>query len=88
MVDTVGGVGPLGGAPGSSRIRPVEPKETRAADSVEVSGDVQRLSQIPGIRLDKVLAIRKAIADGTYDTPEKLNIALDSAIDEAFREKS
>lgn len=35
-----------------------------------------------GIRVDKVAAIRRAIADGSYETPEKLDQALNRMLDE------
>jgi len=35
-----------------------------------------------GGRSDKVMAIRRAIADGTYETPEKLEIMLDRLIED------
>ena len=31
--------------------------------------------------MDKVAAIKAAIADGSYDTPEKLDIALDRLLE-------
>lgn len=33
------------------------------------------------IRTERVAAIRQAIADGTYESPEKLSIALDRMLD-------
>ena len=33
------------------------------------------------VRFDRINAIRAAIADGSYDTPEKLDIALDRLLD-------
>ncbi len=33
------------------------------------------------IRAEKVAAIRQAIADGVYETPEKLSVALDKMLD-------
>lgn len=83
MVDHVGGVGPLGGASDKMRVRKTTRQEVQPKDSVQVSAELQRLSAIPGIRLDKVMATRKAIAEGTYETPEKLDAALDAAIDDA-----
>ena len=41
-----------------------------------------RLAEIPDIRADKVAAARAAIADGTYETPEKLDVALSRLLDE------
>ncbi|MEL6894557.1 MAG: flagellar biosynthesis anti-sigma factor FlgM [Planctomycetota bacterium] len=34
------------------------------------------------IRVDRVAEIRRAIADGSYDTPEKLDAALDRFLDQ------
>lgn len=34
------------------------------------------------IRIDKVAQIRRQIADGSYDTPEKLDAALDKFLDQ------
>ncbi len=35
-----------------------------------------------GIRTEKVAALRRAIAEGSYDTPERLSAALDRMLDE------
>ena len=35
---------------------------------------------VTGIRIDLVQRVRREIADGTYDTPEKLAMALDAMI--------
>jgi negative regulator of flagellin synthesis FlgM len=51
-------------------------------DSVTLSIDAVRSAEAASdIRFDKVNAIRAAIADGSYDTPEKLDIALDRLLD-------
>lgn len=51
-------------------------------DAVALSVDAVRAADAAGdIRLDRVNAIRAAIADGSYDTPEKLDIALDRLLD-------
>ena len=34
-----------------------------------------------GIRFDRVAELRRQIADGTYDTPEKMDAALDRMLD-------
>lgn len=54
-------------------------------DHVEISPLGQMLdgiSQLPDIRHEKVEEIRRQIASGTYETPEKLEMALDRLIDE------
>lgn len=38
-------------------------------------------SEVTGIRSEKVAAIKQAIADGSYETPEKLSMALDKMLD-------
>jgi len=51
-------------------------------DSVTLSVDAVRSAESTAdIRFDRVQAIRAAIADGSYDTPEKLDIALDRLLD-------
>ena len=39
-------------------------------------------SRLPEIRHEKVQEIRRQIAAGTYETPEKLDSALDRLLDE------
>lgn len=55
-----------------------------AADSVEISSEVVNLRGIEGIRLEKVLSIRQQVSAGTYFSAEKLDKALDNAIDQLF----
>jgi len=87
MVDHVGGVNPLGGADHAQRMKKAYQADAlpgRGEDGVRISAELQRLKQIEGIRLDKVLAVRKALENGTFVTDEKLDAALDRAIDDAF----
>jgi negative regulator of flagellin synthesis FlgM len=54
-------------------------------DQLDISAAGQladRLSEIPDIRHDKVNALRAAIAGGSYETDDKLNVALDRLLDE------
>ena len=54
-------------------------------DTLDISAAGQladRMSEIPDIRQDKVNALRSAIAQGTYETDEKLGVALDRLLDE------
>lgn len=59
----------------------------RPSDSVQFSSQAQLLSklqELPETRKDLVDRIRAEIKAGTYDTDEKLNAALDGAIDDAL----
>lgn len=67
----------------SSDVRPgAAPTET---DQVDISAAAQmagKVSDIPDIRQDRVAAIKAAIADGTYETQDKLDTAVDRLLDE------
>ena len=57
----------------------------RAGDRVELSEHARlldRLRHLPEARTELVEAVKKAIDDGTYDTPQKLEIALDRFIED------
>jgi negative regulator of flagellin synthesis FlgM len=66
--------------------RPGAPSATRSpGDTLELSeaGRIAaRLAEVSDIRHDRVAEIRKEIAAGTYETPEKLSTALDRLLDE------
>jgi negative regulator of flagellin synthesis FlgM len=54
-------------------------------DQVEISPlgkMLDGISQLPDIRHERVEEIRTQIASGVYETPEKLEIALDRLLDE------
>ncbi len=75
-------VGPIGRMAGSIQYsgppRNQQVTETRP-DRVELSDHARlldRLRQMPDVRSELVSAVRQAIADGTYDTPEKLDPAV------------
>ncbi len=54
-------------------------------DELQISsqGDMlSKLSDVPDIRQDKVAALRAAIADGSYESEDKLSGALDRLLDE------
>jgi len=54
-------------------------------DELQIS-DAARIAERGGsaseIRYDRVAEIRAQLADGTYETPEKLDLALDRLLDE------
>jgi len=66
--------------------RPTPPAETVSqADQLDISPEadlISRAREVPGIRQDLVDRIRSEIQAGTYETEEKLNIALDRLLDE------
>ena len=62
----------MGGQPDLSAEGPPDPKKTRKK---------RRSSDTPRIRKDLVERVRREIADGTYDTPEKWEAALDCLLD-------
>ncbi|MEM6978103.1 MAG: flagellar biosynthesis anti-sigma factor FlgM [Planctomycetota bacterium] len=85
--------GPSAGKP--SRINSAEttPSKPTQVDQLDLSSAAQvststatnRVDAIAGggeIRVDRVADIRRQIADGTYETPEKLDAALDRFLDE------
>ena len=41
-----------------------------------------RMSEIPDIRWERVNSIKAAIADGTYMTEDKVNVAVERLLDE------
>jgi negative regulator of flagellin synthesis FlgM len=54
-------------------------------DQLDLSPEAEFVAQVrdlPDIREDRVAAIRAEIARGTYETPEKLDLALSRLLDE------
>ena len=61
------------------------PRSARGADQLDISPEanyVSRTRDIPEIRADRVAEIRAQIASGAYETPEKIDIALERLLDE------
>jgi anti-sigma28 factor (negative regulator of flagellin synthesis) len=86
MVDNVSNVNGLSGGASRQIKKTYQFNDTAPnADAVELSSDVMRLKGVEGIRLDKVMEVKRAIANGTFMTAEKLDKSLDRAIDEALR---
>ena len=72
----------------ASAVESSAPTNSIAADELDLSAEAQALIQAQdtnaaseGIRTEKVAAIRQAIADGSYETPEKMSAALDKMLD-------
>ena len=58
---------------------------TSGADEVEISSAARLIDAVhalPDVRHDRVQEIREEIANGTYDTDEKFEIALNRLLDE------
>lgn len=63
---------------GASSSSPIE-------DELQISDAgllMERIGNMPSIRQDRVSQIRQQIANGTYETPEKLDVALERLLDE------
>jgi len=43
---------------------------------------IDQIHELPAIRQDRVAALRQAIAEGTYETADKLDAAVDRLLDE------
>ena len=88
MVDNVSGVGGMGNLQPKRGVRSPYRFEAmpEAADTVDLSAEVMRLSVVDGtVKMDKVMAVREKIAAGGYFTDKKLSFALDLAMDEALK---
>lgn len=71
----------LRGPSGASAPRP----STSISDELQISDSARiadQLSNIPDIRQDRVDSIRTAIANGSYETDDKLSAALDNFLNE------
>jgi negative regulator of flagellin synthesis FlgM len=61
------------------------PSRLSSGDELSISSEadmVSRALELPDIRADKVASIKAQIANGSYDTDEKLDIALSRLLDE------
>lgn len=61
-------------------LREVEAPRRSIGDAVELSDRARylaRLKQLPDVRADLVERVRSEIAAGTYETPEKIEAALE-----------
>jgi negative regulator of flagellin synthesis FlgM len=71
--------------------RTTAPAASNAPASIDTADELQlspaaelagKLSDIPDVRWDRVNTIKAAIADGTYMTGDKMDVALDRLLDE------
>jgi len=61
-----------------------EPAKQRAADRLELSGLSPMLDRMKStdVRQEKIAEIRQQLAEGTYETQEKIDAAVGKVIDE------
>ena len=85
-----GGVHGVQGVAGPHNARPTEapqaaslqPQDELQLSSTSAASFVDQVNQVPDIRQDRVAAIRAAIADGSYETADKMDQALSALLDE------
>lgn len=86
-----------GGVQGSQPLQPNRPagkaaeaqapQRTARTDQVEISDQarfLEKLSRMPDVRTEKVEAARRAIAEGAYESDEKLRAAVERLLDESI----
>jgi negative regulator of flagellin synthesis FlgM len=64
---------------------PASSGQVAGADQLDISREadlVSRMREIPEIRAERVAQIRAAIEAGTYETPDKMEIAVGRLLDE------
>lgn len=63
------------------------PAQLPTVDKLELSGVSHLLKALKSndVRMDKVAEIKKAIEDGSYETPDKLDIAADRLLDDLLK---
>ena len=80
------GAQPIGPPHTPKASRPAEPNQSAPInDELQISDAarlVDQVNQVPEVRQDRVDAIRAKIAAGTYETQEKLQVAVDRLFDE------
>jgi negative regulator of flagellin synthesis FlgM len=59
-----------------------QPQITDQLDLSPAAQHLEQIGQMPDIRADRVAELRAQIASGVYETPDKLDAALDRLLDE------
>jgi anti-sigma28 factor (negative regulator of flagellin synthesis) len=85
-----GGMEPLDRAAGTAAYHtaqrlPLNGHKRGAGDTVELSTQarlLERILQLPDVRMDLVQRVRHAIAEGSYETEEKLGTAVERLLEE------
>lgn len=85
MVDNINGINGMGANAPVHKVRQAYQsyaQPARLEDTVELSNDVMTVRGVDKPRLDRIMEIRQQVKDGTYLTPEKLDKALDKALND------
>ncbi len=73
---------PHGAKPAQQMNRPEAPQIADEVDISEAAQLAEQIQQMPEMRGDRVEAVRQQIAEGTYETRDKLNVAVERLLDE------
>ncbi len=73
---------PHGAKPAQQMNRPEAPQIADEVDISEAARLVEQVQQMPEMRGDRVEAVRQQIAEGAYETRDKLNVAVERLLDE------
>jgi negative regulator of flagellin synthesis FlgM len=73
---------PHGVRPSQPMTRPEAPQIADEVDISEAAQFAEQIHQMPDIREDRVEAVRLQIAEGTYETSDRLNAAIERLLDE------
>lgn len=79
---TLTGKRPMRTKTGCKRRRSATAKERATAEDL-----LKKLKKVPDSRKDLVRRVRKAIADGSYDTPERLDAAVSAMLREMLEDE-
>jgi negative regulator of flagellin synthesis FlgM len=74
--------GPHGIRPSQPPARPESPQIADEVDISEAARFTEQIHQMPDIREDQVEAVRQQIAEGTYETSDRLNAAIERLLGE------
>jgi anti-sigma28 factor (negative regulator of flagellin synthesis) len=82
----VHGAQPMHGPHAARSVEQARPAETSATsdrlDISEAGRIAERLAEVPDIRAERVEQLRAAILEGTYETEDKLDAAVERLLDE------
>src|SRR5262245_9619197 len=90
-LNSVGAASPIAPATGSKPAAPATPavpiSPRDEVDTSAVGKMLEDASRTPGVREQRLAEIKSAIEAGTYETPEKLQIALERMLEQIGRDE-